>query len=368
MKHSILAFTLALMAVGCSSEQQSPHDYKLLELQEVMVVGAEDEVAAEGLLAFPSNVVADSRGNIYVFDRGGMQMKKYGPYGKFQQAFFSEGEGPGEFKQFGGVTISADDHIFVLDGRNYRLTQIDTLGASVAQVKVETFVSSRMHVRDSETLLILNYDPNQVDQAWSTHLIKEFSLEHGRVEGGLMEASTVIPEDDFVLSNSAQARIGSAYFAEESVVFVPLLYTGRLYEQPLDGARMTAHGRSEEEAWPAYTHVEDPSGDNSTLIIYRAGKRVGANIPVESRGLFKLDSGGYAHFIQVVNEDEAFWGLEHYAEDWTLLDVYKIRDLEHTEDSMPNLEWFVEWKDQRGNFYMIDREDIPVVRVFKVAL
>jgi len=64
-----------------------------------------------------SRVTRDSRGRYFVaptYTPGTIAV--YGPDGRFQRAFGTEGEGPGEFRNIGDVTIGPGDSLWVVSG------------------------------------------------------------------------------------------------------------------------------------------------------------------------------------------------------------------------------------------------------------
>ena len=61
-----------------------------------------------GQLNNPAEVVADSKGNIYILDQKPATIKAYAADGSFLRTIGREGSGPGEFRQWGMLTIARD--------------------------------------------------------------------------------------------------------------------------------------------------------------------------------------------------------------------------------------------------------------------
>lgn len=74
-----------------------------------------DEVTTERL-------ASDRAGNLYVLDRQGHRVLKYGPEGGHLATYGRDGRGPGELNQPMGLTLGAGDTIWVSDFSNGRLT------------------------------------------------------------------------------------------------------------------------------------------------------------------------------------------------------------------------------------------------------
>jgi len=81
----------------------------------------------------PSDVMADSRGNIYVLDGGEARVQVYGPDGDYLRTLGKQGSGPGEFRgnQSGFITVLATmaaDRLIVYDMSLQRLSVWDAAG------------------------------------------------------------------------------------------------------------------------------------------------------------------------------------------------------------------------------------------------
>lgn len=63
---------------------------------------------APGQLNSPNAIVADSKGNVYILDSKPPVIKVYGPDGAFLRTIGRDGSGPGEFRQWGMLTIARD--------------------------------------------------------------------------------------------------------------------------------------------------------------------------------------------------------------------------------------------------------------------
>ncbi|MCH7578067.1 MAG: TIGR03663 family protein, partial [Chloroflexi bacterium] len=73
----------------------------------------------------PRDVAIDPEGNIWVADTGTARMVKYGPDGRFLQAFGGMGEGAGQFQEPTAIEITPGGDIFVADSGNRRVQRFD---------------------------------------------------------------------------------------------------------------------------------------------------------------------------------------------------------------------------------------------------
>ncbi|MDX1676091.1 MAG: hypothetical protein R3314_14950, partial [Longimicrobiales bacterium] len=74
-----------------------------------------DQVDAGGL-------AADAGGNLYILDRQGRRVLKYGPDGVHLATFGREGEGPGELSQPISLAVGPRDTVWITDFSNGRMT------------------------------------------------------------------------------------------------------------------------------------------------------------------------------------------------------------------------------------------------------
>lgn len=76
----------------------------------------------------PQDVGFDSRGNVYVVDRGNSRIVKFDPDGRFVRAWGEEGDGPGQFDFPHAVVIDERDRVYVADRENQRIQIFDVDG------------------------------------------------------------------------------------------------------------------------------------------------------------------------------------------------------------------------------------------------
>lgn len=76
----------------------------------------------------PQDVGFDSRGNIYVVDRGNARIVKFDPDGRFVREWGEEGDAPGQFDFPHAVVIDSRDRLYVADRENRRIQIFDVDG------------------------------------------------------------------------------------------------------------------------------------------------------------------------------------------------------------------------------------------------
>lgn len=112
---------------------------------ELMKVGELSEtIEYENFLLQPTSMVADKKGNIFVFDRRHVKIFKYDKNLKLIKTFGRKGQGPGEFGMFSRsqadifLYISKDDFLYVGDRFNLRIHCFDLDGNLIRDVKIRT--------------------------------------------------------------------------------------------------------------------------------------------------------------------------------------------------------------------------------------
>jgi len=148
-------FLIALSAAAlfsCSSKPQGPYrsiengvevvingaapyavagQPRSLSLREEFRIDLEDAALAEAGLADASTIDVDSHGRIYLFRRGGNQGRviyRFDERGRFQKAFGTIGQGPGELMYPNFLRVTAADEIPVISGYNRSLVFLDSDG------------------------------------------------------------------------------------------------------------------------------------------------------------------------------------------------------------------------------------------------
>ncbi len=79
---------------------------------------AQDENAAFYL---PSDIAADTEGNIYILDSGNHRIQKFNPQGKYLATFGRKGQGPAEFYFPRSLDVDEKGFIYVCDPQNKRI-------------------------------------------------------------------------------------------------------------------------------------------------------------------------------------------------------------------------------------------------------
>ena len=85
-----------------------------------------------------------------------------------------------------------------------------------------------------------------------------------------------------------------------------------------------------------------------------------------SKGLFRLQNHQIVHFTFCEFGQERLFGLEVFEEDGSLIGYGVIDRVPLTAYGTASLKLRVVWKDDHDRFYIIDREEKPVIRVVEL--
>jgi len=72
-------------------------------------------------LTYPSDVAADSSGNVYVADTGNHRIQKFDSEGNFLAKWGEQGSGNGMFNDPEGIAVDGSGNVYVTDQSNHRV-------------------------------------------------------------------------------------------------------------------------------------------------------------------------------------------------------------------------------------------------------
>ena len=100
-------------------------------VEEMRISSADD--SGPGTLSNPRALEVDGAGRIYVIENQPMELRVYGPDGRYLRTLMRTGSGPGEVQQAIGLAWDPAGHLWVVDQQNARYTVFDTAGARLAE-------------------------------------------------------------------------------------------------------------------------------------------------------------------------------------------------------------------------------------------
>jgi hypothetical protein len=110
---------MAALTLILPSAQAQEMSFSLIEQ---LVIGDDEEAPAEYLFTVPELVRTDSKGYIYVHDRGRTDVRVFDESGKYVTTVGMRGEGPGEMREIVSMHVDDRDRLIVADRDSRRLT------------------------------------------------------------------------------------------------------------------------------------------------------------------------------------------------------------------------------------------------------
>jgi RHS repeat-associated protein len=86
------------------------------------------EGAGNGQFKHPADVALDSKGNLWVLDKGDDRVEEFNEKGEYQKAFGSEGSGNGQLSGPSGLAIDSKGNVWVVDTGNNRVEEFNEKG------------------------------------------------------------------------------------------------------------------------------------------------------------------------------------------------------------------------------------------------
>lgn len=145
-----------------------------LRFIEVLSIGGE-EATGENLLYSPTDIDADSSGNIYILDIRDALIRKFDEKGCYVRIIGRRGQGPGEFEYPTSVEVAPGGTIVVADPYQTRLTTMAPNGDFIKSTLVKDWISDFSCGPDGA--IIAGYN----DAKSSEYRVGPLDLETGRI-------------------------------------------------------------------------------------------------------------------------------------------------------------------------------------------
>jgi DNA-binding beta-propeller fold protein YncE len=89
--------------------------------------------SGQGQFQFPTNVVVDSRGNVYVNERVNCRIQKFDSNGRYLIQWGGKGSGNGQFDLPQGLAVDSSGNVYVVDRNNHRVQKFNSNGGYLMQ-------------------------------------------------------------------------------------------------------------------------------------------------------------------------------------------------------------------------------------------
>ena len=117
---------MAALTLILPSAQAQEMSFTLIEQ---LVIGDDEDAPTEYLFTVPELVRTDSKGYIYVHDRGRADVRVFDESGQYVTTVGRRGEGPGEMREIVSMHVDDRDRLIVADRNSRRFTVFSDLGS-----------------------------------------------------------------------------------------------------------------------------------------------------------------------------------------------------------------------------------------------
>jgi len=150
-----LILTAAVTAAASPLVREKPAQEGGYQISSVLSLGGADAAEASDFYERYGSVQvdADADGNIYVLDNGNVRVQKFDPKGRLVKSLGSEGDGPGEFRIPGTISVNAAGDFAVFDMGQGRVSVLDADGKLLFDLLTPGMVKNLVLTDDRHVLL-----------------------------------------------------------------------------------------------------------------------------------------------------------------------------------------------------------------------
>jgi len=342
--------------------------------EEVLSIGDDDSKPAEYLFGEISDVVTDANSNIYIADRMALNIRVFDQNGEYLRTIGGRGRGPGQFQSITDLSVSADGtKIISYDFKQDRITIFKTQGEVVNTFTAGNSYTEMIKPRfDNQGYISLTISPPYKE--YSKYLFHEFDQKFV-LKNSFGNVSKVSYNQSFA-NKILRYRPGTfTYDRVGALYYAPGVYDGTIYRYQRNGQSRRAVSeiirghKFVEESF--YTYKKEEYVREKMIKVSSIDRQTGevrtsvGRVNSLSAGIHELDGGRIIHFVFVSEEvTEGRLGLEVYDAKDRLSAVGLFPNTVGGK-GLPTLE--VPWQDEAGRFYVIDRNEAPVVRVVNLV-
>ncbi len=345
-----------------------------VRLRESLVLGAEASSSRNYLFGDVRFVQTDQAGHIYVADRASMEVKVYGPDGQHLRSIGGRGREPGRFRVITCMWVSDDGSVVVIDGLNKRITFMNFRGEvlKTKPVDIRTMLWPRRMQEVGRQFAFLYKLPASRGNSDGLFHLFDLGIERETDRFGSFR--------DFGFADEAlelsYLEVNPGYFwagTPQAIFYSPSLYRGKLYRLSRIGdvwqttQILCGHIEGEEPLSEVKGLSAADQGRFSFVTSRKGRKRFGI-LRNESRGVFTLNDGRIVHFTLIERLANKVFGMEVYRPDGQLAGYAPLEKTPLTPGQAVDIPISVHWKDSRDRFYLVDRREIPTLKVVTLEI
>tara|TARA_R110002096_G_scaffold324349_9_gene518465 strand:- start:15339 stop:16385 length:1047 start_codon:yes stop_codon:yes gene_type:complete len=315
------------------------------------------------LLGTPKFLAVDKNGQILVGDDLALQFLYFDQEGYFLKKIGLRGRGPGEFLNISAMVLNSRNELLVADQFNSRFTIFRKNDDVETSLYDPSEILWPRNILDTGNGYILFYRldyPVSDNLSDSTHgqsgnYLFHFSKDLKSIEYSFGNINDFEHSESTFYKTWSLFAIGSALTKNNSLLFAPFLYDGKIYKYDLDKfTHQTFTGLKIHDQ--PFTSIYGPPIPKHAIQI-NGRTAAAATIESESLGLFELENGNIIHFSFQVSSEERKITFEIFEKNLILqktgiLEGFGAFQLSHNSSIFD-----IHATDGKHTFYAIDKRD-----------
>ena len=297
--------TLTLILPSAQAQEMS------FTLIEQLVIGDDEDAPAEYLFSVPELVRTDSKGYIYVHDRGRADVLVFDKSGQYVAMVGRRGEGPGEMREIVGMHVDDRNRLIVADRNSRRFTVFSDLGAQFeSKAFADDLRGIPRPILSLENSFVLRYvrrydDPEQqLPYISDTKTLHHYDMALNPTEAFAELGEIFNLDEPFEKASSdISGALKVATNGIDKIVLVPTVYSGFAYRYTHEGGswvmKKLEGGPVPKESYVSVSDREfkaNPELQRSSRVISGPSGVHRARIFNWSLGVVILGSGEIANF------------------------------------------------------------------------
>lgn len=348
-----------------------------INLEDLLVIGADESKSKEYLFAGPTGIVTDKKSNIYIADQNRADIRVFNQKGVYIKTIGRRGQAPGEFQEITSMAINGQE-LIVVDRMNHRITRINIINGSISSFKMpENSIVSPWSVKPLNNNEYIMYYKRFYRQKGKSEIEFNGNLLHVFNEEFNIVKSFATAGELFNLQDPFSATLPGSGFSlnietnpnNNKVFTAPFIYNGELYAYDLsdndDVALNTIDGvepfndsyRIVDEEYPHRAHwMANSSGFRAVLLSM-------------SKGLHLLKDSNLAHFTSMERDNMWYYGVELFTDEGKFIDYYSLDTVFPPEEEDITRWLEVLWVDEMNRCYIVDRgiSGFPAIRIMQLT-
>jgi sugar lactone lactonase YvrE len=124
-----------------------------ISLEYIKNIGDLESEDENVLFYMPSDLAADSQGNVYILDSGNHRIQKFDPNGNFLASFGRQGQGPGDFQYPQSIDLDPGGNLYVSDSGNQKIQILKPDGSLAEEIKMTEEAPGIVKLRNGQMIM-----------------------------------------------------------------------------------------------------------------------------------------------------------------------------------------------------------------------